>query len=118
MNHQPIDPNAIPLLFKRKEFVAIVDGINAYLDTQPHTEKPHPNWYGWLALCYYLTSDFRNAIANYKVVLRLDPDAVPANTNLAHIRSCCPDPTFHNASEGIKHARHACHVSKLSLIHI
>ena len=112
MSLDPIEPSDIPTLFRAREFDRIINGIESLLREQSNDSVVHPNWYCWLAICYYFTSKFRRSIMQYNVVLRLDPDAVNANTNLAHIYSCCPDSTFHNASFAIKYARHACHVSR------
>ena len=109
---RPIDPTEIPSLFRSREFARIIDGIHAFLGSRPDDSTTHPNWHGWLATCYYFTSEFRQSIAHYENVLRMDPDAIFANTTLAHIFSCCPDPTFHNASLAVKLARRACHVSR------
>ena len=64
-----------------------------------------------LAALLYETGRFREAAAEYRLVLARQPQRVEALNNLAWLLATCPDATARNGTEAVRFAEQACRLT-------
>ena len=56
--------------------------------------------------------NYDKAIADYKQVIRLNPEHVLAHNNLAWVLAVCPDANVRNGAKAVEYAKKACELSE------
>ena len=105
----------VSTLLRTHEFDRALDVCDAFLATVTDGTAVAPAWYAYRGIASYFKSRFADAARNYQEALRLNPDHLSSNTNLAHIYACCPDDSLHDAAEAIRLSQHACNLTRREL---
>ncbi len=63
---------------------------------------------GW---AYELKGEYKKAIADYEVLLRLGPDLPQVLNNFAWLKATCPDATFRDGKRAVELAKRACELT-------
>ena len=64
-----------------------------------------------LARLLHATGNYSEAVAQYRAVLKREPDSVEALNNLAWMLATCPDASLRNGPDAVRFAERACRVS-------